>query len=159
MTAHPKLNTQQVRDAGQYFVAAEISRRGGYAVVTPGNRKRIDILANDARHERFIGVQVKTKNHAGPRWPVQPDSGHSRNEPVGETNFWVLVDLADAEPKYYVVPAWWIENHIHMDVQTYLAKHGQRPQRRNIDVADVEQWKDRWDILRIFPMSDELKMG
>jgi len=28
LIARPKLNTQQVRDAGQYFVAAEISRRG-----------------------------------------------------------------------------------------------------------------------------------
>ncbi len=65
--AHTKLKTQQVRDAGQYFVAAEISRRGGYAVVTPGNRQGIDILANDVEHKRFIGIQVKTKNHQS-RW-------------------------------------------------------------------------------------------
>lgn len=164
MMAQPKLKTQQVRDAGQYFVAAEISRRGGYAVVTPGNRQGIDILANDVDHKRFIGIQVKTKNHQG-RWVTSTRDGQPRETPVDETTFWVMVDLSADPPEYYVVPAWSLQNTIHTDFQKYLAKHGgQRPRNPDstdwsIHVEDVAQWKDQWEVLGIFPMSDELETG
>jgi hypothetical protein len=57
----PKLNNQQVAYAGENFVAAEIHRRGGYAVTFSGNMKGIDLLASDVEHERIISIQVKTK--------------------------------------------------------------------------------------------------
>ena len=41
------MNTQQVARAGEMFVAAEIHRRGGYAVTFAGNMPGIDILASD----------------------------------------------------------------------------------------------------------------
>jgi hypothetical protein len=37
------LNNQQVAYAGEHFVAAEIHRRGGYAVTFSGNMKGIDL--------------------------------------------------------------------------------------------------------------------
>jgi hypothetical protein len=39
-----KLTNQQVGYAGENFVAAEIHRRGGYAVTFSGNMKGIDLL-------------------------------------------------------------------------------------------------------------------
>lgn len=155
MTTRAKLNTQQVRDAGQYYVAAEISRQGGYAVVTPGNRQGIDILANDVAHKRFIGIQAKTKNHPG-RWVASTRDGRPPEEPSDETTFWVMVDLNGTTPEYYVVPAWSLQNTIYTNFQDYLAKHGgQRPRNPDstdwsIHVADVKQWKGRWDVLGIF---------
>jgi hypothetical protein len=38
------MNAQQVGRAGEMFVAAEIHRRGGYAVTFAGNMHGIDIL-------------------------------------------------------------------------------------------------------------------
>jgi hypothetical protein len=155
-TTRPKLANQQVRDAGQYFFAAEISRQGGYAVLTPGNRKRIDMLANDVEHTRFIGIQVKTKTGKG-GWQADTRSGQPhKTKPTNETAFWVLVDLSQADPQYYVMPAWWIENDIYKTHNQYLDEHGgHRPHTADsthhlITVQRVEQRKDRWDVLGIF---------
>ena len=53
------MNPQQVARAGEMFVAAEIHRRGGYAVTFAGNMPGIDILASDAADTRRISIQVK----------------------------------------------------------------------------------------------------
>ena len=156
--------TQQVRDAGQYFVAAEISRRGGYDKPFVLNIISDDIDPLPIARSHQGGVQVKTKNHQG-RWVTSTRDGQPREKPVDETTFWVMVDLSADPPEYYVVPAWWLENTIYTDCQKYLAKHGgQRPRNPDstdwsIHVTDVEQWRGRWDVLRIVPMSEELDKG
>lgn len=100
----PKLNPQQVAYAGEHFVAAEIHRRGGYAVTFSGNMKGIDLLASDSHHERKIDIQVKTKT-AG-TWQTSILRGRERTEPEDERSFWILVDLRPDGPEYYVVPTW-----------------------------------------------------
>ena len=56
------MNPQQGARAGEMFVAAEIHRRGGYAVTFAGNMPGIDILASDAADSRRISIQVKSKS-------------------------------------------------------------------------------------------------
>ena len=151
----PKLNNQQVAYAGEHFVAAEIHRRGGYAVTFSGNMKDIDLLASDVTHERKIDIQVKTKT--GGAWQTTIKRGEPQSEPEEVKNFWILVDLREAGPEYYVVPKWWIANDIHTAHQNYLAKHGgkraksQESTHHSIPLHRVQQWKDRWDLLGIFP--------
>jgi hypothetical protein len=54
--------------AGEYFVAAELSRRGWLATVTIKNSPDIDVLACHAEHrDRQITVQVKTMSVPGSR--------------------------------------------------------------------------------------------
>jgi hypothetical protein len=38
-------------------------------------------------------------------------------------NFWVFVDFG-GEPRYWIVPEWWIRSDIHEAHQQYLQKHG-----------------------------------
>lgn len=56
------MNPQQVARAGEMFVAAEIHRRGGYAVTFASNMPGIDILASDLADTRRVSIQVKTKS-------------------------------------------------------------------------------------------------
>jgi len=56
-----KLNRQQVARAGEHLVAAELHRRGAYAVTFSGNMPEIDILASDLSQTRTVAIQVKTK--------------------------------------------------------------------------------------------------
>jgi hypothetical protein len=42
-----KLKTQQVGQSGEHFVAAELHRRGAYAVTFSDNMPNIDILTSD----------------------------------------------------------------------------------------------------------------
>jgi hypothetical protein len=149
-----KLTNQQVGNAGQQFVAAEIHRRGGYAVTFAGNMKGIDLLASDAQVDRVVKIQVKTKTRG--TWQTTTREGHPQQKRRNETRFWVLVDLGPAMPEFYVMPAWWIENDIHTAHEQYLAKHGGHRARsdesthHSIPVHRIQNWKDRWDVLRIF---------
>ncbi len=56
-----KLSNQQVGRAGEHFVAAEIHRRGGYAVMFTGNMPGIDMLASNRDNTHRVSIQVKTK--------------------------------------------------------------------------------------------------
>jgi len=153
----PKLSNQQVAYAGENYVAAEIHRRGGYAVTFSGNMKYIDLLASDVTYDRKIDIQVKTKTAGA--WQTTTTHAKQRTETRDEGKFWILVDLhKDGRvPDYYVVPTWWMENDIFTAHQDYLAKHGGNRAKNNasthhsIPLSRVQQWKDRWDVLGIFP--------
>lgn len=151
-----KLNTLQVGRAGEHFVAAELHRRGAYAVTFSGNMPDIDILASDIARARTVAIQVKT-NTAG-TWQTSTKRGRRRKKDPDETDFWVFVDLGkdpDARPDYFITPRWWIENSIHTRHRAYLARHGGRRARSSesthhaIPVTVIEEWRERWDILGI----------
>lgn len=91
--------------ASQYFVAAELSRRGLVAALTLGNCPNTDILCSNSDATGFAHVQVKTfplgkkKCMVGPRAEANP----------GRRFFWVLVGLPSPESghplEYYIIPA------------------------------------------------------
>lgn len=150
-----KLNPAQVGRAGEFFVAAEIHRRGGYAVTFAGNMPGIDILASDVDHMRQISLQVKTRT-AG-TWHAQVPRDAQQGPPVPEESaFWAFVDLSGDEPGYYFAPRSWVLNDIFDTHAAFLARHGGiRPHTRDskhhaITVARIQQWHDRWDVLGIF---------
>lgn len=151
---------QQVGRAGEYFVVAELNKRGAYAVTFAGNMPKIDLMACNHDQSRTIHIQVKTKR-GGRSWhssitgskPMSPPAS-----PMDETNFWVFVDLGDLDvsPRYWVVPDWWIRNDIYEAHQAYLASHGGNRARNPdsthhaIEERRLEEWQARWDVLGIF---------
>ena len=57
--------TQQTARAGEYYVAAELNRRGLHAVTFTGNMPNIDVMAHHPdRPQHPIYIQVKTKGQA-----------------------------------------------------------------------------------------------
>lgn len=146
---------QQTGRAGEHFVAAELNRRGAYAVTFAGNMPRIDILASNFDQTRTISIQVKTRRSG--TWHASINDGKKRKSSSNETNFWIFVDLEkeNASPAYYIVPEWWIQNDIYETHQAYLAKHhGTRALNPNskhhgIAIKRVLKWRDRWDLLRL----------
>lgn len=157
-----KLKPHQVGQAGEHFVAAELHRRGAYAVAFSGNMPDIDVLASDVDHSEQVAIQVKTKT-AG-TWHASINRGRQRTEDSADNRYWVLVDIgrdAGRAPGYFIVPEWWIENHIHETHLAYLAEHqGRRPRNPNsthfaIRPDDVERWRDRWDLLPILQGASE----
>jgi hypothetical protein len=56
-------NNSTVGIAGEYFVAAELTRRGYVASLTGKNTKAIDILASSKDGSRAVSIQVKTSNN------------------------------------------------------------------------------------------------
>jgi hypothetical protein len=151
---------QQVGRAGEYFVVAELNKRGAYAVPFAGNMPKIDLMACNQDQSRTVHIQVKTKR-GGRSWhssivgcgPMEPPATSS-----DVTEFWVFVDLGDlsTSPRYWVVPDWWIRNDIYKTHQAYLASHGGKRARNQdskhhaIDERRLQEWQACWGILGIF---------
>src|SRR6266480_3737572 len=96
-----KLSTIQAGISGEYFVAAELSRRGYVASLTLRNTKGIDVLASNADATKSVGIQVKTCQGLKPVWllnlKAEADSA--------ENLFYVFVCLPDrGAPSFHVVP-------------------------------------------------------
>jgi len=150
-----EMNPQQVARAGEMFVAAEIHRRGGYAVTFAGNMPGIDILASDLADTRRISIQVKAKSSGSWHARFPRDAAQCGADPA-ETSFWVFVDLGGEHPAYFVAPRWWVRNDIWQDHTAYLDRyqlkhgHARESEHHGIQVRRVEQWRGRWDVLGIF---------
>lgn len=151
-----KPTPHQVGRAGEHFVAAELLRRGAYAVTFAGNMPEIDILASNVDQTRTVAVQVKTKRSG--TWQTSLKEWKQRAPEIGALRFWVFVDLTNAGilPSYYVVPEDWIQRDIDTHHEAYLAKHGGKrattptSTHHAISRPRIAQWQDRWDLLGIF---------
>ena len=143
----------QVARSGEYFVAAELYRRGAYAVPFADNMPHIDLMASNIDQSRMVTIQVKTKRSGS--WHTTIERGQLREDEPNEARFWIFVELVEI-PRYYIVPEWWIQNDIHHAHQDYLNQHGgHRPRNsssnhHSVSTKRIQQWHDRWDLLGIF---------
>lgn len=120
--------------SGEYFVAAELLRRGYSVGITMGNAKAIDILA-EKDGKQFI-IQVKAifkKKNVG--WPMMKDK-------VNETIFYVFVNLNGdkmTEPDYFIATG--IE--AKQKIKQYTT-------RGIIDLSTINNidFKNRWDKIQ-----------
>lgn len=146
---------QQTARAGEYYVAAELNRRGAYAVTFAGNMPKIDILASDVKQNRTVSIQVKTRQTG--TWQCSITDGEKCERKDNETVFWIFVDLSKGKnpPDFYVVPDWWIRNDIYETHNAYLKKRFGKTaitldsKHHAVDHRRLEQWKDGWNILEI----------
>jgi hypothetical protein len=143
------LSSIQAGIAGEYFVAAELSRRGYGASLTLRNTRGIDVLASNADATKSVGIQVKTCQGLEPTWLLNEKA---ENESA-ENLFYVFVCLPDCgEPSFYVVPQSVVAKEVRESHQRWLAtprrdgrEHRDNPNRKWGDPQGV--YKDRWDVL------------
>jgi hypothetical protein len=144
-----KLSSVQTGVAGEYFVAAELSRRGFVASITLRNTRGIDILASNADATKSVGIQVKTCQGSRPDWLMN----RKAEADLAQNLFYVFVCLPSAgEPAYYVVPRSDVAKYVRESHQTWLTTPGRKGQaHRDTDMRrfkDLEgKFKDRWDLL------------
>ena len=81
--------------AGEYFVAAELYRRGFSIGMTIGNAKAIDLFAN--KGSRTLSIQVKAiKSKSSSGWPIMKAE-------VIDDIFYIFVNLNGKEkPDYFI---------------------------------------------------------
>lgn len=147
--------------AGEFAVASELCRRGIYAQLTFGNRKRTDILIMKENNQ-FIKIEVKAKQ--GPSWP-------NCRGIYGDDVFLVFVDFAKRDkherPGFYILDSheWLglvrnkIEKHqsknpnkkIEINSEnvpvwtTELNKYGKPYMGLGIHPKSIQEYKDKWD--------------
>ena len=145
----PKLSGGQVGVAGEYLVAAELSRRGYVATLTLRNTRGIDILVSNLDATRVVGIQVKTSQRAKAKWVMTKKA----EEDLAENLFYVFVCIPPLLPAtFHVVPRKEVAEHVREGHQRWLKTPGARGQA-HID-SDLRafrdpdnKYKDRWDLL------------
>lgn len=119
--------------AGEYFVAAELYRRGFSVGMTIGNAKAIDLFAN--KDNKTLSIQVKAiRNKKSVGWPMIKDR-------VSNDILYVFVNLNDqAIPEYYIATG----EEAYKKVKQYTT-------RGIIDLSSLknEGFIDRWDKLEV----------
>lgn len=144
-----RLNKILTGIAGEYFVAAELSRRGCVASITLRNTRGIDILASNADATKSVGIQVKSKSGSSPEWLLSQKA----ESDTAENLFYVFVRLNDlAAPEYHVVPRAVVAKYVREGHKKWLATPGRngKPHRDNSMrvFADPEnKYRNRWDLL------------
>ena len=142
--------------ASQFYVAAELCRRGCVAVVTLGNCPNTDVLCSDVAASSFAHIQVKTFRLGTKKCAV----GLKAEDVRGPNFFWVLVGLSSADPsacpEYYVIPASDMYQHVHASHELWKTRHPGRkndfravqiPPDRCLDGWDLSQYKGDWERL------------
>ncbi len=144
-------SNQMIGQAGLYFVAGEMCRRGARNVVFKKDGRRTTLIIGTGDGDRLLDVQVKTKT-AGD-WQSSVKEG---GEPSRANGFWILVDLmktVETIPNYYIVPDAAMRKIIREDYEAYLARHGgeraRNPSSKHfaIKLKFIAQYKDRWEQL------------
>ncbi len=141
--------------AGEYFVAAELSRRGWIATLTLKNTPNIDCIATTPDGHRTLNIQVKTRS-IGNRQGWLLTKGIETI--VSSNNFYIaFVDLIGQgeKPDYFIIPKndfakWMTKRH-----KEWLATPGRRGQAhvdnpiRAFDRAQFsvfERYHNNWNI-------------
>lgn len=92
--------------AGEFYVAAELNRRGIFASVTYGAAKNADVLAFDQQSRQTAVIEVKTTAGSNKKWLTGRHSIDKNS--IDVQLFWVLVlvpgieDGTDAAPRFFV---------------------------------------------------------
>jgi hypothetical protein len=138
--------------SGEYFVAAELSRRGYIATLTLKNTKGIDILVSNSTAKKSLGLQVKTNQGSRKAWVL-----NSKAEQCHEDNlFYVFVNLGGSggTPEFHIVPSRIVATEIKNSHQQWLDNPGRKGQKHNDNsmrlFADLEsKYLGRWDTLQL----------
>jgi hypothetical protein len=96
-----RVSNNLVGTAGEYYVCAELCRRGYLALLTPKNNPLFDVVVTNADGTKAVSIQVKTRS-------IQNAQGWKLGAPAREPTtpgvpFVVLVNLrGDGLPDFYV---------------------------------------------------------
>ncbi len=128
-----KLDRNSNHLAGEYFVAAELYRRGYSVGMTIGNAKAVDLIVE--RKGKAQAIQVKTiqdKYSAG--WPMWKEDVKS-----GVLYVFVCLNAPDVRPDYYVCTS-----------REAKSKVCEGRTRGIVSLSDLmhERYRDRWDKVR-----------
>lgn len=147
-----KLSSILTGVSGEYFVAAELSRRGFLCSVTLKNTRGIDILVANEQATKNIGIQVKTNQSDKTTWML-----NEKAENFYSVNlFYVFVNLKgiDTLPDYYIVPSKVVSGYINQNHKNWLATPGKKGQAHNDSSIrsfkdETKKYLNKWDLLKM----------
>lgn len=143
--------------SGEFYVAAELTKRGLVASLTSKNTKAIDLLASNSDGSKVVSIQVKTTRYGTSFTLGQKDEEIETNESL----FYVFVNLNITtqnntinygQVDYYVVPMKKVKEYIYNSHRKWLNTPGRNGQQHNDSSMrryDIQQDDklNNWEIL------------
>ena len=123
------MDSAQRGNTGEFYVLAELSRRGWIAAQTARNARAFDILARKGEQQVAIRVKTTMWKESMFQWNVKK-TGHIFSE-LGKDDYCVLVEIpekADDYPRFYVVPTRIIEGWLTSDFDVWVKAPGAKGQ-------------------------------
>jgi hypothetical protein len=140
------LSNNLVGTAGEYFVCAELCRRGYLALLTPKNNPLFDVIVSTQDGSKTVSIQVKTRSIQNKQgWKLGKDITFKR----GNSGLFVaLVNLEESGlPEFYVYEYDILADVVDRNYRTYMAK----PKRDGTKRKDVGF---RWHDANLFTRDD-----
>lgn len=134
-TPKPRVDGQMTGLAGEFFVAAELLKRGLQTSVTFGNAKSVDLFALNDKTDKSFSVQVKALRNRN-YFPINS----SRIKPSCVYVF-VVLNKRDAPPDYFIVPG-----SVLVDDPERFGKWFQDPKFPGIHPKQLEEYRNNWRI-------------
>jgi len=148
-----------IGNAGEYYVVAELLKRGIVAALAPRNAPSFDILAT--RKNQTVKIRVKTKSQEYPIWQYSVKKDGSIFRDLSKHgDFTVLVDLAmeTKNLKFYIVPTYQINEWLKKDFEKWVSTPGKnnRPhdpanKKRNLSqekyARELSKCLNKWEKL------------
>ena len=99
----PSNGNTLVGTAGEYYVCAELCRRGYLALLTPKNNPLFDVVATNVDGTTSVSIQVKTRSaHNKQGWKLNKQVSAEKTPGVP---FVVLVNLHEEDPPdFFIYP-------------------------------------------------------
>ncbi len=145
-----------VGNAGEFYVVAELLKRGVIAALAPRNSPAFDILAT--KDEKTFRIRVKTKSEQYDNWQwVAKKDGSLFRELSDHDDFTILVNLTmeTKDLAFFIVPTSTLNKWLNDDFENWKATPGKngRPhdptnKKRNLPYSKyADRLKNEWDIM------------
>lgn len=135
-----KLSKQLSGIAGEYYVAAELSRRGYLAAITLRNSEGIDILVSNPEGNKLISIQVKTTQNKK-KWILSKKIEDEK----AKNKFFVFVSISEdinLMPDYYIINSEKLSEKIYTGHRNWLNEPGKNGKIRND--SDARQFDPKY---------------
>ena len=119
-------------NTSQFYVAAELCRRGLVAVITMGNCPNTDVLCSNKAGTKFVHIQVKTFRPGDKDCSV----GLKAEKEYGKNFFWILCgipepDNKDQTFKCFIIPSKKMSKNVRESFELWAKTPGKKGQVRN----------------------------
>ena len=133
-------NNISTGNAGEYFVAGELERRGFTVAVPMSNTKDFDILAINRDTHNQYAIQVKTTSYKVKEWTLS-----SKNEDLyGDNIIYVFVSLNELEiPEYHIIPSEIVAKTLKEEHKKWLETPGRNGLKHNDN--GIRKYNDKED--------------
>jgi hypothetical protein len=145
-----KISTQMAGTAGEYFVAAELSRRGHIASISLKNTCGVDVLVTNDLASHSVTIQCKTTRSNRRYWMLDKKC----EKFFSDNHFYVFVVLGEPlhRPEFHVVPSKFVaeyttERHREYHLKPKLDGTPRQDNSLRIFTDEEKKFLEKWELL------------